>query len=217
VKVRVKICGITRTEDASLAVELGASALGFVFWSDSPRSVSVEHAREIASALPPFVARVGVFVNAPPDEVGRIVRAVRLDAVQLHGDEPVGRYLSWDTRVIKAVRLTSDEDVDRAADLPVHVTPLVDAADVIRRGGTGQVADWDRAAALSLRRPIMLAGGLVADNVIGAIRKVRPWAVDVSSGVEATPGVKSAERMTEFFRAVAEADLTPRAAVRQGQ
>lgn len=201
-RVRVKICGITRQEDAALAVELGASALGFVFWSDSPRCVSVEHAREIAAAVGPFVARVGVFVNAPPEEVGRIVRAVRLDAVQLHGDEPVGRYLSWDTRVIKAVRLTSEDDVERAADLPRHVTPLVDAADAIRRGGTGQLADWDQAAALSLRRPIMLAGGLVADNVIGAIRKVRPWAVDVSSGVEAAPGVKSVERMTHFFQAV---------------
>jgi len=202
VKVRVKICGITRAEDAALAVELGASALGFVFWPDSPRCVSVEHAREIAAMVPPFVARVGVFVDASPEEVARIVRAVRLDAVQLHGDEPVGRYLSWDTRLIKAVRLDSDDAVDRAADLPVHVTPLVDAAYMIRRGGTGQIADWDRAAALSLRRPIMLAGGLVADNVIGAIRKVRPWAVDVSSGVESAPGVKSAERMTQFFQAV---------------
>jgi phosphoribosylanthranilate isomerase len=205
--VRVKICGVTRPEDAALAIELGASALGFVFWPDSPRVVSVETARLIASRMPPFVARVGVFVDMPPAEVARIVHAVKLDAVQLHGEEQVSRYSSWDTRLIKSVRLESDADVATAAGLPALVTPLVDAADRVKRGGTGKTADWTRAAALSARRPIMLAGGLSAENVADAIRTVRPWAVDVSSGVEASPGVKSPERLTQFFasvRAVAE-------------
>ena len=213
--VRVKICGLTRPEDAAIAIELGASALGFVFWPDSPRVVSVETARLIASRMPPFVARVGVFVNMPPDEVARIVQAVRLDAVQLHGDEQVTRYTSWDTRLIKSVRLESDADVAAAANLPALVTPLVDAPDRVKRGGTGKTADWSRAAALSARRPIMLAGGLSAENVADAIRTVKPWAVDVSSGVEERPGVKSARRLTEFFSSVkAVADDRPMA---QGQ
>ena len=200
--VRVKICGVTRPEDAALAIELGASALGFVFWPDSPRVVSVETARLIASRMPPFVARVGVFVDMPPAEVARIVHAVKLDAVQLHGDEQVSRYSSWDTRLIKSVRLASDADVGTAAGLPALVTPLVDAADRVKRGGTGRTADWTRAAALSARRPIMLAGGLSPENVADAIRTVRPWAVDVSSGVEESPGVKNADRLAHFFATV---------------
>jgi phosphoribosylanthranilate isomerase len=147
--------------------------------------------------------------------VARIVQAVRLDAVQLHGDEQVTRFTSWDTRLIKSVRLESDADVAAAANLPALVTPLVDAADRVKRGGTGNTADWSRAAALSARRPIMLAGGLSAENVADAIRTVKPWAVDVSSGVEERPGVKSAGRLTEFFSSVkAVADDRPMA---QGQ
>jgi phosphoribosylanthranilate isomerase len=200
--VRVKICGITRPEDAALAVTCGASALGFVFWPSSPRAIDVDQARAIASEVPVFVARVGVFVDAPPREVARIARAVDLDAVQLHGDEPVADYASAAARIIKAVRLESAADVDRAAALPSAIAVLVDAADRVKRGGTGRMANWDLAAALSARRPIMLAGGLDAMNVRDAIDQVRPWAVDVSSGVEKGPGVKSADRLAAFFASV---------------
>jgi phosphoribosylanthranilate isomerase len=202
---RVKVCGITRVEDASEAVRLGASALGFVFWPDSPRAISVEAARDVARAVPPLVARVGVFVGASPDEVARIADAVGLDAVQLHGDERVDAYERVKSRLIKAVTLNSDVDILHAAALPAHVTTLVDATDRVRRGGTGQVADWQHAAALAARRPIILAGGLTAANVADAIRQVRPWALDVSSGVESAPGVKSRERLEAFFAAIASA------------
>jgi phosphoribosylanthranilate isomerase len=204
--VRVKICGLTRREDAALAVRHGASAVGLVFWPSSPRAVSIDQARAISSEVPLFVARVGVFVDATPREVERIARAVGLDAVQLHGDEDLAEYASVAARVIKAVRLESAADVDRAAALPPAVTLLVDAADRAKRGGTGTVANWDLAAALAARRPIMLAGGLDATNVGRAIARVRPWAVDVSSGVEARPGVKSPARLAAFFAAVREAE-----------
>jgi phosphoribosylanthranilate isomerase len=199
---RIKVCGITRVEDAAVAVELGAAAVGFVFWPRSPRRIAVETAREIGGILPPFVARIGVFVDMPADDVARIVDDARLDGVQLHGDEKTDQYRQLQARLIKAVTLDSDTDVQAAATLPAHVTVLVDATDRLRRGGTGRVADWTNAAALAAQRPIILAGGLSAANVGDAIRQVRPWAVDVSSGVEAAPGVKNRERLEAFFAAV---------------
>ena len=198
--VRVKICGLTRAEDAADAVRLGASALGFVFWPPSPRVVTADAARAIAAPLPALVARVGVFVDAPPADVLEIVRQVGLDVVQLHGGEDVEAYAALPVRLIKAVTLDSTADVDRAADLPAAVTVLVDAPDPVRRGGTGRAANWTWAAALARRRPVMLAGGISADNVADAVRAVRPWAIDVSSGVEIAPGVKSADRMRSLFR-----------------
>jgi len=199
---RIKVCGITRVEDAATAAELGAAAVGFVFWPRSPRRIPIETAREIGGILPPFVARIGVFVDMPADDVVRIVDDARLDGVQLHGDEKTDQYRKLKARLIKAVTLGSDTDVMAAATLPAHVTVLVDATDRVRRGGTGRVADWTNAAALAAQRPIILAGGLTAANVGDAIRQVRPWAVDVSSGVESAPGVKSRERLEAFFAAV---------------
>ena len=171
---RIKVCGITRVEDASEAVRLGATALGFVFWPKSPRAVSVQAAREIARAVPPFVARVGVFVDASVEDVTRIAGDLGLDGVQLHGDERVDRYDGVKARLIKAVFLESGDDVERAA-------------------------------TLAARRPIILAGGLTPENVPIAINCVRPWALDVSSGVESAPGIKSHERLAAFFAAVANA------------
>lgn len=199
---RIKVCGITRVEDAAAAVELGAAAVGFVFWPRSPRRIAVETAREIGGILPPFVARIGVFVDMSADDVARIVDDARLDGVQLHGDEKTDHYRQLQARLIKAVTLDSDTDVKAAATLPAHLTVLVDATDRVRRGGTGRVADWTNAAALAAQRPIILAGGLTVANVGDAIRQVRPWAVDVSSGVEAAPGVKNRERLEAFFAAV---------------
>jgi phosphoribosylanthranilate isomerase len=199
---RVKVCGITRREDAELAVRLGAAAIGFVFWPSSPRVIAPEAARAIGAGLPSLVVRVGVFVNAPVAEVARVAREAGLDAVQLHGDEDVSQYASVPARVIKAVTAESDADVASALALPPHVTPLVDAHDPELRGGTGRRARWTGAAAIASQRGVILAGGLVAGNVADAIAAVRPWALDVSSGVEDAPGIKSAERLEAFFAAV---------------
>jgi phosphoribosylanthranilate isomerase len=201
-RTRIKICGLTRLEDAALAVDLGADAIGFVLWPNSPRAVTVDRAASIAAALPSFVTRVGVFVNATPGEVGRAVQAIGLDVAQLHGDEPIEPYVGRARRLMKVVSLGDDTSVVAARALPAEVTLLVDAADRERRGGTGLRADWTRAAILARARPVVLAGGLSADNVLDALRVVRPWAIDVSSGVEAAPGVKSPEKLRALFRAV---------------
>jgi phosphoribosylanthranilate isomerase len=201
--MRVKICGLTQAEDAALAVELGADAVGFIFWPKSPRVTTIANVRAIGRALPGFVTRVGVFVNAPPDEVAATAAEAGLDPVQLHGDEDVAQYAGISARLIKGLPLDDDAAVQRVIDLPAEVTPLVDAADRDRRGGTGRLADWSRAARVASQRPIVLAGGLSADNVADAIRQVRPWAIDVSSGVEDAPGVKNAARLRQLFDVLA--------------
>jgi len=202
-RVRVKICGITRLEDAEAAVGLGADAIGFILWPKSPRVISLDEAARIANALPPFVTRVGVFVNPSLNEAREAVDRVGLDAVQLHGDETPAAFRALPVRCLKVATLESDDDIRAVAAWPADVMPLVDAADRERRGGTGRVANWTRAAQVSFVRPIVLSGGLTADNVAQAIAATRPWAVDVSSGVETSPGVKSVERMEKFFAAVA--------------
>ena len=200
---RIKICGLTRAEDARLAVTLGADAIGVIFWDRSPRRVSPHQARALCQALPPFVTRVGVFVDASPAEVQAVVDRVRLDAVQLHGDERVEEYEAIDARLIKVVTVEDEPELAAATSLPPTVTPLVDAADRDRRGGTGRLADWRRAAALAAVRPSILAGGLTPGNVALAVREVMPWAVDVSSGVEDATGVKSPVKLRAFFAAIA--------------
>lgn len=202
---RVKICGLTRPEDVRLAVALGADAIGFVFWPGSPRAVTPSSARAIAATVPPFVTRVGVFVDAVPAAVAAAIAEAGLDAVQLHGAEPVDRYRGLGVRLIKLVTLDEDQAVEAAAALPDDVTPIVDASDRERHGGTGRLAHWPRAAALAARRPVILAGGLTAENVDRAVSEVKPWAVDVSSGVEAAPGIKDHDRLAAFFAAVREA------------
>lgn len=202
---RVKVCGITRKQDAALAVSLGADALGFIFWERSPRAVGPRDAREIHVGLPALVSRVGVFVDASPAEVADVVRAAGLDVAQLHGDEPVESYGDVGARIMKVASLADDADVDRVAAWPVYVTPLVDAIDRERRGGTGRVADWTLAARLAARRPVVLAGGLTADNIGAALETVRPWGVDVSSGVEHAPGIKDPARLQAFFARLAAA------------
>ena len=199
---RVKICGITRREDAELAVRLGAHALGFVLWERSARRIGLREVAAIADGLPAFVSRVGVVVNMPPAEAAEALRAARLDALQLHGDEIVSDYTSVAGRLIKAVVLETDDDVARAIDLPAAITVLVDAVDRDKRGGTGRRADWPRAAQLAQSRPVILAGGLTPENVGDAIECVRPFAVDVSSGVEDAPGIKSRRRMETLFEAI---------------
>jgi phosphoribosylanthranilate isomerase len=201
-RVRVKVCGLTRLDDAERAVESGADAIGFVLWPRSPRHIAVAAAAAIARRLAPFVTRVGVFVNASVGDVESAVRDIGLDAVQLHGDESAMTYAQVGARLIKAVAPMTDEETAGALNQPAEVTLLVDAADMTSRGGTGRQADWTRAAALARVRPIILAGGLTTENIAEAIDRVHPWAVDVSSGVEDAPGRKNAQRMRAFLAAV---------------
>lgn len=202
-RVRVKVCGLARREDAALAVDLGADALGFIFWSRSPRAIAPADARAVHAGLPALVSRVGVFVDASPDEVADVVRVAGLDVVQLHGDEPAEAYAGVGAKVMKVAALERETDIDRVMVWPADVTPLVDAIDRERRGGTGRRADWTLAARLAAVRPIVLAGGLNAENVVEAIADVAPWGIDVSSGVEDAPGIKSASRLHAFFARVA--------------
>ena len=199
---RIKICGITRPEDAALAVTLGADALGFVFWPRSPRATDADRVRAIVDRLPPFVATVGVFVNQPHDDVLETARVARLTTIQLHGDEDASAYVDSPLPVIKALPVGEGFSLSAVQDLPARVTPLLDAHDPARRGGTGRVIEWTVAAAAAKVRPVILSGGLNPENVSDAVAAVGPYAVDVSSGVEASPGVKDENRLRAFFAAL---------------
>ena len=200
--VRIKICGLTRPDDAHLAAALGAWAVGFVFWPGSPRSVSLETARRMMAVLPPVVTSVGVFVNQPIVEVRSIATEVGLGAVQLHGTEPPSYYADLPHRVIKAIWVVDEHALDALDELPPGVTALLDAHDPVRFGGTGRRIDWTVAARAAKRRPIVLSGGLTPDNVADALTVVHPYALDVSSGVESEPGIKEAGRLRALFEAV---------------
>ena len=207
--VRVKICGVTTPEDAALAAELGASAIGIVFWPESPRAVDRERAREIVGSLPPLVSAVGVFVDEP-DEAADLARDVGLSAVQFHGDEPSSSYRRFPVRVIKAVTVRDASAIEEAAAVPASATVLLDAHDRVKRGGTGRVVDWTIAAVIARQRPVILSGGLHAGNIVEAISIVRPSAVDVSSSVEYAPGKKDRAKLRELFevlRAIEHSDL----------
>lgn len=209
IALRVKVCGITRREDARLAVELGASAVGFVFWRQSPRAVTIEQARRITGTLPAFVAAVGVFVNASPDEVEETAREARLTAIQLHGDEDASAYERCARPVIKALPVGTDFTLSAVEGVPAGMTVLLDAHDPARRGGTGRTIEWTVAATAARVRPVILSGGLTPDNVRTAAETVRPFALDVSSGVESAPGVKDDGRLRAFFRALDEHTWRP--------
>jgi phosphoribosylanthranilate isomerase len=201
--VPVKICGITRPQDADLAARLGAAWVGFIFWPRSPRFVEPETAAAILAGLPPHVTGVGVFVDQPVDEVNAIADEVGLGAVQLHGQESTAVCRQCRRRVIKAVRLSGGGGADDPDSVWSRATLLADAFDPVRMGGTGQQVDWSRAARIARRRPLVLSGGLRAENVANAVREVAPYALDVSSGVESRPGVKDPDRLRAFFAALA--------------
>jgi phosphoribosylanthranilate isomerase len=205
-RTRIKICGVTSIDDAQLAVDLGADAVGFVFWPASPRYLAPDRAGLIVATLPPFVTAVGVFVNQRPEQIRAVVDDVGLGAVQLHGDEPAAEWTTGSCQTIKAVGVDQAFDASALEAWPTTVMPLLDVADPKRRGGTGQAIDWTRAASASRHRRIVLAGGLRPDTVEQAIEIVAPFAVDVSSGVEREPGVKDAYRLRAFVAAVARAD-----------
>jgi phosphoribosylanthranilate isomerase len=206
----VKICGITRPQDAELAAGLGASALGFVFWPNSPRHIAVDRARAIAAGLPTNVLKVGVFVDQSPEDVARVIDEVGLDVAQLHGHESAEYCRDLMVRLntgatgktlFKAVGVTGNGSAT-IADFDPEIVLLVDAHDPERFGGTGKTVNWDSARDIAATRRTILAGGLNATNVKLAVRSVRPYGVDVSSGVESAPGVKDPNRLRTFFEAL---------------
>jgi len=202
VRTHVKICGITRVEDALAAAHSGADAIGLVFYADSPRAVGLEQARAVVQALPPFVTTVGLFVDAAPEEIRAVLAALPLDMLQFHGGESPEACRGYGRPYLKALRMRE------GADLLDLAQPYEDAAGILVDsyvegvpGGTGQTFDWSRLSD-GIPRPLILAGGLNPDNVATAVAQVRPWAVDVSGGVEAAPGVKDAAKIEAFIRGV---------------
>lgn len=203
--VRVKICGITRVQDLHAACDAGADALGFVFYEKSPRHLTIEAAAMLVRDLPPFVQAVGLFVNAGPAFIETVLRAVPLDLLQFHGDETPADCMRFGRPWIKAVRVNRDTDLLKcAADFEAARGLLLDAWVPGVPGGSGERFDWSLIPP-DLPRSIVLSGGLTPDNVAEAVRSVRPWAVDVSSGVEAEKGIKDARKMARFIAKAKEA------------
>jgi len=205
-RTRVKICGFTRAEDAVFAAQTGADAIGLVFYPPSPRNVTIAQAIDIVSALPAFVAVVALFVDEQEARIREVLAQVPVDCIQFHGDEPAEVCRIYNKRYIKAVRMRTGTDVQALAQ-EYHDAAglLLDAYHPDAKGGTGSRFDWDlipRQCAL----PLILAGGLDADNARQAVQAVRPYALDVSSGVEAEKGIKDALKVAAFIREVNEAD-----------
>jgi phosphoribosylanthranilate isomerase len=206
VRTRVKICGITRPEDAAAAAAHGADAIGLVFYRPSPRYVSLERARQIVSAAPPFVATVAVFVNPAREEVEAVIRECGVTLLQFHGDEPPDFCEGFSRPYIKAARIRPGLDLLKY--LSPHTAArawMLDAFHEDLWGGTGGAFDWGlvpRDAA----KPVILSGGLTEANVADAVRRVRPYAVDVSTGVETTKGIKDAAKIAAFIGAVRRED-----------
>ncbi len=205
--MRVKICGITRIQDALAAVDLGAHALGLVFYPASRRFITPEKAREITRVIPPYVTTVGVFVDAGEDEVMGIVERSGVAAAQFHGSETPAYLRRFSFPVYKAFRVNSGFDAAILQDYPGQAF-LLDAFVEGEHGGSGTSMDWTAAARGARYGRIILAGGLTAGNVGAAIDCVRPYAVDVSSGVESSPGIKDARKILSFMRAVRSAELS---------
>lgn len=203
---RVKICGITNLEDAIAAVDAGCDAVGFVF-AKSPREISADDAKEIIKRLPPFVKTVGIFVNEDPDLVKDVARKCRLDLLQFHGDEDPEYCKRFDLGVIKAFRIKDKEalkDIERYRNIGAY---LLDTFSKDAYGGTGVRFNWELVKEVRDIGPIILAGGLTISNVKEAIREIHPYGVDVSSGVESSPGKKDHRKIREFIRMVREVDL----------
>lgn len=198
-QVKVKVCGMTQWEDAEYAVEQGADAVGFIFYKKSPRSVTMKEAREIILKLPPFVDTVGVFVNESPDRVNKIADYCGLDLVQLHGEESPAFCRKIHRRVIKAFRVADLHSIKQIEKYSVSGFLLDTFCDDLH-GGTGKTFDWNLALPAKKMGPVILAGGLTPRNVAQAVRQVRPYGVDVCSGVEKTPGIKDPEKVRAFLK-----------------
>lgn len=205
-RTRVKICGVTRIEDAHAAVAAGADAIGMIFDPNSARVVTIEQARAIVAALPPFVSVVGVFVDAAPEAVRAVLNRVALSLLQFHGAEDPGECVSYGRQYIKAIRMRDGVDLRAAEKQFANAAGLLlDTYVPGVAGGSGQAFDWSRVPA-ERGKPLILSGGLGAANVGAAIRRVRPDAVDVSSGVEVSPGIKDSAKIAAFLRAVRETE-----------
>jgi len=205
-RTRVKICGLTRVADLKAAAELGADAIGLVFHAPSPRAVEIEQARALCACLPPFVTSVGLFVDARVDQVRATLERVPLALLQFHGEEPPEYCAAFGRPWIKAIRMRPGADLGALRQrYAAAVGLLLDAYDPARAGGTGRCFDWDLVPA-DLAPHIVLAGGLDPVNVAEAIRRVRPFAVDVSGGVEADKGIKDRQKMAAFMKGVNDGD-----------
>jgi phosphoribosylanthranilate isomerase len=210
-RVLVKICGITTVDDGLLCAEAGVDAVGFVFFAMSPRRMNAERAAAVARQLPPFLLRVGVFVNASQDEMARVADAVGLDLLQLHGDEPPEAFDHLPRRALKAVRVGKGFAPQEALAYEGRAAGLLvdtrSPGDTLMPGGTGRTFDWSLVEEVRARsRFLVLAGGLGPENVADAVATVRPDAVDVSSGVESLPGRKDKDRVRAFVEAVRAAE-----------
>ena len=210
-RTRVKICGITRIDDAVSAVNAGADAIGLVFYAPSPRAISIAQAQQIVAAIPPFVSVVGLFVNAPQTEIESVLSKVRLDILQFHGDETAQDCEQVCQQInlpyCKAIRVKADTNLLQCeAEFKSAKALLLDTYSEAAVGGTGQVFDWGLIPN-NLTKPVILAGGLTADNVAAAIQQVQPYAVDVSGGVEQNKGIKDAAKIAAFMRGVSNADV----------
>jgi phosphoribosylanthranilate isomerase len=206
-RTRVKICGITRVEDALAAVNAGADAIGLVFYAGSPRFVTIAQAQYIVAKIPPFVSMVGLFVNASKTEIESVLSQVHLDTLQFHGDELPHDCEQINLPYYKAIRVKADTNlVQYAQQYHTARALLLDAFSEVAMGGTGQTFDWNLIPA-NFPKPIILAGGLNAKNIGKAIRQVNPYAVDVSGGVEITKGIKDAGKIAAFMQGVSNAAL----------
>ena len=198
---RIKFCGITRSEDMAVAVSLGVNALGFVFCSQSPRALDVDSARKLLSNCPPFITRVGLFMDQEASTIKDILAHVPLDLMQFHGSEPESFCASFQRPYIKSIAMGSERPNASFEQYSSAQALLLDSNDLGQPGGSGEVFDW-RAIPAQVNKPVILAGGLNADNVAAAIQQVRPYAVDVSSGIESDKGVKDKMKMRQFVNAV---------------
>lgn len=211
VRTRVKICGVTRVEDATAAAAAGADAIGLNFYSPSPRAVDIQQAVVIRRALPPFVTVVGLFVNAARETVLEACTRVRLDLLQFHGDESAEQCEAYAMPYMKAVRVTAGVDLHALAQRYAGARALVlDTHDEKLWGGSGRTFDWSIVPA-DLGLPVVLAGGLTAANVADAIVRLRPYGVDVSGGVEQSPGIKDAAKIAKFIQEVERVSIAERA------
>lgn len=201
-RVRVKICGITRVEDALVAVRNGADAIGLVFYAPSPRNVSIAQAQEIANKIPAFVTVVALFVNAEASFINEVISQVKIDLLQFHGDETPEECAQYRLPFIKAIRVKLDTNlVQCSTDFSAAKALLLDTYTEGVAGGTGHVFDWNLIPS-QLTKSVILAGGLTSDNVAQAIAQVRPYAVDVSGGVEVSKGIKDAAKIAAFMQQV---------------
>jgi len=201
---RIKICGITNLDDACCAVAAGADALGFVFYPKSPRYIAPEAAAKIVATLPPFVTTVGLFVNMPRKDIQQTMKTAGLNVVQLHGDESPDECVVPGYPVIKAIRVKDAESLNGVERYSVAGL-LLDAWNDNHYGGTGEIFDWQLAKRLTAGVPVILAGGLTPENVAAAVATVNPYAVDVSSGVEISPGNKDHDKIYQFIQQVRQA------------